>query len=321
MRDIDPFSIRLFLTILEEGGIAKAAARECIVASAVSKRVGELESLFRVPLLERGVKGVTPTPAGEALQHHARMLLQAMERMHGEMSEYAQGIRGHVRVLAGSSALASHLPADMQDFMRAHPHIKIDLCENVTPAIFRSVMEGTADVGIAPDIANHESLQIHPYRTLTLAVVMPADHALSDRAELAYTDTLDFQQVELSQGSGMSALLEHAARDFARPKHTNIRVNSYETVCRMVANGMGVGVVPLFFARTHSDSFGLKFTPLNDAWARPMICLAVRDDASLPSASKAFVAHLQQRGVEERFQDSLLTSMTRHRDVGWPSMA
>ncbi|MFJ3045647.1 LysR family transcriptional regulator [Herbaspirillum chlorophenolicum] len=313
MRNIDPFSARLFLAVIEEGSIAKAAARECIVASAVSKRVSELEALFRVPLLERGVKGVTPTPAGEAFQHHARMLLQAMDRMYGEMSEYVEGVRGRVKVLATVSSLSSRLPSDIQDFVTAHKRIKIDLEEASTPAIFRAVVDGVCDVGIAPEISSLEGLQAFPYRVLTLAVVMPAGHPLSTQKQLSYADTLEFDQVELYRGSGMATLLDNAAQNLNLPKRTYIRVLSYETICRMVASGMGVGVVPLFFAHSHGETFKLKFLPLTDAWAHPMISIAVRDANALGPASRAFVEHMKQCGVQARLQNSMYDAMSMHR--------
>jgi len=60
MRDIDPVSIRLFLAALEEGSIARAAAREAIVPSAVSKRISEMEAELKVTLLDRSVRACTP---------------------------------------------------------------------------------------------------------------------------------------------------------------------------------------------------------------------------------------------------------------------
>jgi DNA-binding transcriptional LysR family regulator len=316
VRNIDPLSVRLFLATLEEGSISKAAARECIVPSAVSKRVGELEALFRVPLLNRSVKGVTPTPAGEALQRHAYMLLQTMDRMHSEMSEYVDGVRGRVKVQASVSSLSSRLPGDIQDFVGVHGGIRIDLEEASTPAIFRAVVEGHADVGIAPEISSLEGLQTYPYRTLSLAMAMPIGHPLAIHKQIDYRDSLEYDQVELSQASGLASLLDNAAQESNRPKRTHIRVISYETICRMVACGMGVGVVPLFFVHSHGSTFGLKFVPLSNTWARPMICVAVRANTPLTPASKAFVEHMKQRGVEERFQHSLFDLMNSQRPEG-----
>ena len=64
---LDLLSLRLFLTICEEKSIGRAAERECIAPSAVTKRVQELEYLFDVKLLYRNAKGTVPTPVGEAL--------------------------------------------------------------------------------------------------------------------------------------------------------------------------------------------------------------------------------------------------------------
>ena len=58
---IDPVSLKLFVSIVEEGTIAGAADREHIAASAVSKRVSELEETLRTQLLRRTNKGVGPT--------------------------------------------------------------------------------------------------------------------------------------------------------------------------------------------------------------------------------------------------------------------
>ena len=72
MKRIDLVSMLLFVAVCETGAIAKGAERENLVASAVSKRLAELEQLFGLPLLERGVRGVKPTAAGEALLFQSR---------------------------------------------------------------------------------------------------------------------------------------------------------------------------------------------------------------------------------------------------------
>lgn len=61
---IDPVSLRLFLAVPELGTITAAAEREHIAASAVSKRISDLEAALRAQLLERSNKGIVPTPAG-----------------------------------------------------------------------------------------------------------------------------------------------------------------------------------------------------------------------------------------------------------------
>ena len=96
-RRIDLTSLQLFVAVCELGSIGRAAEREFIAASAISKRLSDLEATLGTTLLYRHARGVDLTPAGESLLHHARSVLYSLEKMQGELSEYADGVRGHVR--------------------------------------------------------------------------------------------------------------------------------------------------------------------------------------------------------------------------------
>jgi DNA-binding transcriptional LysR family regulator len=115
-RRIDLTSLQLFVAVCELGSIGRAAEREFIAASAISKRLSDLEATLGTPLLYRHARGVDLTPAGESLLHHARSVLYSLEKMQGELSEYADGVRGHVRVHANISAIVQFLPEDLGAF-------------------------------------------------------------------------------------------------------------------------------------------------------------------------------------------------------------
>ena len=117
-RDFDPVTLRLFVAVCEEASIARAAARESLVASAVSKRIAAVEADIGTPLLVRGRRGIEPTAAGQALLRQARQVLSVMARMHAELSEFATGVQGSVRVVAAPSVLAEKLPGDIGTFLR-----------------------------------------------------------------------------------------------------------------------------------------------------------------------------------------------------------
>ena len=73
LRRIDLTTLRLFIAVCEEQNLTRAANREGIAASAVSKRMNDFELAFGVTLFKRLSKGMALTPAGEALLHHARV--------------------------------------------------------------------------------------------------------------------------------------------------------------------------------------------------------------------------------------------------------
>ena len=211
-RRIDLTSLQLFVAVCELGSIGRAAEREFIAASAVSKRLSDLEATVDTALLYRHSRGVTLTPAGESLLHHARNVLYGLERMQGELSEYADGVRGHVRMHANMSAIVQFLPEDLGAFAKEHSQIKIDLQEHLSPDVLSAVAEGTADIGICTlgNIRSSEAnqatvqltqgnvpLQYRTYREDRLLVVVPERHALASRESVAFSEVLEWDIVSL----------------------------------------------------------------------------------------------------------------------------
>src|SRR3546814_13757194 len=111
---LDPISLRLFISVIEEGTISAASEREHIAAAAISKRISELESAFKTTLLLRTNKGIQPTTAGMALSSLARRALRELDEVSVHMKEYSSGLRGFARVFANISAITKFLPQDIK---------------------------------------------------------------------------------------------------------------------------------------------------------------------------------------------------------------
>lgn len=294
-RRIDLTSLQLFVAVCELGSIGRAAEREFIAASAVSKRLSDLEGALGAPLLYRHPRGVDLTPAGQSLLHHARAVLYSLEKMHGELSEYADGVRGHVRVHANISAIVQFLPEDLGAFSRAHDGIKIDLEEHLSSEVLRAVQEGAADLGICHVADGATELQTQAYRRDRLALIVPAGHVLAHEAAVDFAATLDFDHVGLHTQSSIYRALHEAAQAAGRSVRLRIHVTGLDAMCRMIANGLGVGVMPLrAFELMHGGiGRGLAAVGLRDAWAAREIRLVARDFSTLPVAARTLVQHLQ----------------------------
>src|SRR3954454_25010786 len=107
----DLTNLRLFAAVAEEGSITAGAARAGLALASASARVRGMEEALGAPLLERGRRGERPTRAGLALAHHARLVLEQVERLRGELREHARGgLRGHVRLLSNPAALGGQPP-------------------------------------------------------------------------------------------------------------------------------------------------------------------------------------------------------------------
>ncbi len=295
-RRIDLTSLQLFVAVCELGSIGRAAEREFIAASAVSKRLSDLEAAVDTALLYRHSRGVTLTPAGESLLHHARAVLFGLERMQGELSEYAEGVRGHVRMHANISAIVQFLPEDLGSFARQHCQIKIDLQEHLSPDVLHAVQEGAADLGICSLGNGHQGnggeLQSRPYRSDRLVLVMPQTHVLSAREAIKFEEVLDWDIVGLHAGSSISLAMRAAAAQAGRPLRQRIQVTGLDAMCRMIDNGLGVGLLPDRAFALMQGVGHLAAVRLDEPWAGRELRLVARDFDALPVTARLLVEHL-----------------------------
>jgi DNA-binding transcriptional LysR family regulator len=292
-RPLDPVSLQHFVAVCEEGSIARAAARESLVASALSKRVAALEAEVGVALLVRRRRGVEPTPAGQALLARARDVLGGLQRLRSDLQGFGQGVQGSVRVLASPSVLAERLPDDVATFLDRHPAIRISLDERVSADIVRGLHEGTADLGVLWDVADLAGLHVLPYRSDRLCVAMSPSHPLARRPQLRYADTLDHASIDVSPGGQMDRLLRRQAALLGRLPAHRMQVSTLDAACRLVGAGLGLAILPLEAAAPHAGAGRLALVPLSEAWARRQFVVATRPQP-LPSASTQLLArHLQ----------------------------
>jgi DNA-binding transcriptional LysR family regulator len=289
----DLTDLRLFLHIVEAESITHGAERAALALASASARIRGMEEASGVALLDRNSRGVRPTPAGQALAHHARVVLGQLEQMRGDLRQYAQGLRGHVRVLSNTAAL-TYLPDALGRFLSAHPTIDVDLEEKPSQDIVAAVAGGLADIGIAADVVDIAPLETLPFRTDRLMLVVPKGHPLASREEVALRDALDEPFVGLGHGSALQAhLAGHASRE-GRPFRLRVRLSSFETICGMVESGVGLAIVPEAALRQHQGGMAILSVPLTDPWALRHLKICARSLSGLPAHVQELVHHLNE---------------------------
>ncbi len=295
MRDLDLTSLRLFVSVCEHRNIARAGEQHHIVASAISKRLAQLEATVGNPLLERRRRGVVPTAAGEILLEHARAMLAGADRVARDMAAYGKGIKGQVRVLASVSSIAEFLPDDIAAFLQvpAHRDIRIDMEEALSRDLVRGVREGLAPLGICWDAADLEGLQTRAYRRDHLAIIAHPSHPIAQRRKrCAFADTLAFDHVGLPAPTAVHTMLARAAAIIGHPISYRAVVSTFDASIRCVRAGLGIAVVPREVADPVAASYGVKVLPLTDKWAQRRFAICFHDEKKLSPAARLLVGHL-----------------------------
>src|SRR6201985_3253205 len=231
--------LNLFRHIVEAGSITHGAERSTLALPAASTRIRKMEEAFGTELLVRGRAGVTPTQAGRTLLQHARGILAQTEKLQEDLSPYARGLAGQVRVLSNTNALTEFLPETLSSFLMAYPDISVDLEERLSDEIVGLIAEGTGDIGIVAGTVDAGRLTTYPFRSDRFVLVVGRDHPLAKKPKLSFAEVLDQDFVGLDRASAIQRFLGGKAANIGRPLKLRVQLRSFDAVCRMVERNVG----------------------------------------------------------------------------------
>jgi len=300
MRDLDLTSLRLFVTVCDTGNMSRAAEKANMVASAVSKRLAQLEATVGASLLIRRKHGVAPTPAGETLLEHARSMLLSASRIERDMASHAAGIQGRVNVLATASVMAESLADEIAEFLKKpeHQNIQIDLEERISPDVVRGIREGVASIGICWDAAETGLLHTRTYRHDHLSVAVPRGHPLCALKTVRYANTLAFEHVIMPVNSAVEVMLQREASLLGQRLQHRVIVTNFEAALRVVRAGLAIALVPREVTTLYAEAYGLAILPLQENWSRRRFILCHRGEDQLSPAAQLLLNYLSSENPD-----------------------
>lgn len=295
LKKLDLTSLRLFVAVCQEQNIARAAEREFIASSAVSRRIAEIEAMIGLPVIQRQSRGITVTPVGETVLRHALAIIGNIEQMSAELSRFSSGAKGRVRVVANLSSIVQFLPEDVAAFGRAFPEVSIELEEENSTDVMRIVDEHGADFGICNAVAGSDAFEQVPYREDRLAVLVPGGHRLADQSRVTFEALLGDSFVGLRSESALTQLLAREASGAGRQLDVRMRVSSLDALCRMVHAGLGIAIVPEQVGLLYVNALDVRLLSLTDTWAVRRLVMIFKAREQLTASAAALVGFLGNR--------------------------
>lgn len=274
----DLTDMRLFLTVVECGSLTQGARAMHLALASVSERIAGMEDALGAPLLERNRRGVRATAAGEALVRHARAILGQVEQMRGELRTYASGLKGRIRVMTNSAAMAAFLPPHLCRFLAQHADLSIDLMERPSAEIVQSMVDRRADLGIVADITDFGPLQTHLISSDQLVVVASHSHRVARQAAVTFADIAGEPIVGIADTALETHLAERASR-LGRQLDYRIQLRNIDNVAMHVEAGIGISILSSALARQLRR--GLAILPLAEPWATRRLYLCAREFSAL----------------------------------------
>jgi DNA-binding transcriptional LysR family regulator len=286
----DLTDMRLFLTVVERGSLTKGADVMNLALASVSERISAMEISLGAQLLERNRRGVTTTAAGDALVRHARLILEQVEQMRGELRTYGAGLKGRIRLLSNTAGLASFLPDQLGQFLIDYPDLSVDLSERPSIEIVTAVAEGRADLGVVADTTDFAALQTRFIAQDQLVVVVSEKHRISHQQSVAFADVVGEPFVGLSDAALETHLGERAAR-LGRQIHYRVLLRRIENIAMMVGGGVGIAIISDASAIDLRHS-GISVVPLQEPWAIRKLYLCARNFSTLTPHAGLLAQHL-----------------------------
>lgn len=284
--------LRLFLSIVDAGSITGGALAANLALASASERLRNIEAGAGVLLLERHARGVTTTEAGEALAHHARLILQQQDLLKDELRDFASGLCGTLQLYANTAALTDFLPPRLAPWLAERPRLQVELKERTSVEIVRAVAGGLAEAGIVSDAVAAPGLQRQSVASDHLSLLVPATHRLAQSSKVRFADVLGEPFVGLASGDALQAHLDDQARTTGRALSLRIRMKTFDGLCEMVSRGVGVGILPRTVASRLRRRHDYRMLALEDDWARRQLCLCWRDAQALSAPMRSLLLHL-----------------------------
>lgn len=294
---LDFVTLRVFKAAVEAQSFVGAAEREHLAASAISRRIGEMEARLGIELLRRHDRGVEPTQAGRVLLRHVDSLFDIVAVTLADLESLTEGKTGEVRVIASMSMITSTLPECLGRIKREFQDIDLHLEQGNSEDILVSLRHGSADIGFVSGLTPPADMTSYEFVSEPLAVVVPVDHPLAKRPDgvrlrdlhgsdlVTLRDTLALQQLIARKATGAEVELRRTAI-----------VDGFDALLKYVEVGMGLSIIPQYHAREGERSNAIVVVPLREDWAIRSTHVCVKSVSGLgPAARRVLNAILTAR--------------------------
>ncbi len=230
--------LKVFLAVVEQGGVNRAAEQLHRVPSNITARIKKLESDLGQDLFVRERNRLTLSSAGHQLTHYAKSMLAMAHEAREKINNHTEA--GQLKVGAMEAVAASRLSPVLKTFHQQHPKTQLQIATGPTGMLVDQIEAGELDIALVADIRPTARLHSVPVFSEKLTLVSATSHRpikrpsdIQPAASLLAFNPLCAYRARFLQWLGTQTV-----------QHKVIEIQSYHGLLNCVAAGMGVGVVP-----------------------------------------------------------------------------
>jgi len=288
---LDSAKLQTFVTIVHEGSFTKAAERLNLTQPTVSQQIAVLEKQCGTPLFKRHPRHLSLTEAGETLLGYAERIL-ALHKDALEHTQAAAGLAERTLQLGVGHTLAIYL---LPEVLRRLRQQQIDLAVRVqvgnTADLLVATADGHVDLALVGSPAEHPRLEIRPFMTDELVIIVNQADPWRERPTVKLADLYSRTLLTREPGSALHA----SVRRLLGADHLNgpqvIILAETEAIKRSVEAGLGIALVQGIAIKREVEQQILYTVPLADTPVERQYNIAVRSTEE-PTASAQLLLDL-----------------------------
>jgi DNA-binding transcriptional LysR family regulator len=171
--------------------------------------------------------------------------------------------------------------------------VRIDLEEALSEDSVRAVQKGLAELAVIGDNVPCEGLESLLCNVDELVLLVPADHALATEKRVPMARALEHDLVTLPRHASLTRKIIAAADAAGTSARVRVQVRSFDAMCRMVACGLGLAVLPKAAAGLYSRALGIQIVALEGLQVARNLLLVMRRRGDLSAAAAALVSLIE----------------------------
>jgi len=231
-------ALQIFKSVVEQGGVNKAAAKLHRVPSNVTTRIKQLEEQLGAKLFLRIGRRLALSAEGKLLLPLAEQLLRLSSEAEAALRN--EKPRGTLRIGALESTAASRLPPVLSRYHQLYPDVQIELVTGTSGALVSRVHKEEVEAAFVAEPFNANGLEIQTAFVEELVLITPKSFGqvrsakdIGNRTVIAFSAGCSYRQ-RLETWLGASKVLPDRVMEF----------QSYHAIIACVAAGSGLAVVP-----------------------------------------------------------------------------
>ena len=230
--------LQVFKSVVDEGGVIKAAHKLHRVPSAVTTRIKQLEASMGVKLFHRDKQRLHLSPAGELLLDYAERLIQLSDQARDAVSGTAP--RGVLRLGSLESTAASRLPDILAGFHQRYPEVRIELATGTNDALLGQLVERKLDAAFIAEPPSVGTLEHVPVFSERLTIISNLGHPPIKRPR----DAQDATIIAFPEGCAYRRVLQRWLGADSLAPFRVLELASYHAIVACVIAGSGIALMP-----------------------------------------------------------------------------